>query len=79
MQVRMRFLGSVRWYHHLPDFQLMVEDGTTLGCLLTTLGVNMTDGIVTVNGKPAAVGYQLAAGDDIVVRRRGEAFGPIFD
>lgn len=75
----MRITGAVRWYHHVPEVRLMVAGGTTLGHLLAQLGVDMAQGFVTVNGRPAGVGYLLADGDDIVVRGRGEAVGTLFN
>lgn len=72
VDVQIRFEGGLAWYHHLPSVRMVVREGTSLGDLLFLLGVDPGDGIVVINGHPAAAGTVLAGGDDIVIRRRDD-------
>ncbi|HYF91002.1 MAG TPA: hypothetical protein VD969_02020 [Symbiobacteriaceae bacterium] len=72
MDVRIRFEGEFFWYHHLSDVRMVVQEGTSLGTLLFQLGVNLGDGLVSINGRGADVDTVLCHGDDIMIRGREE-------
>jgi hypothetical protein len=68
MEVRMRVVGEVFWYHHLPETQVMVEPGTELGPLLVLLGVDVKETTVAINGQVASLASLLSDGDEILIQ-----------
>lgn len=79
MLVSVRIVGDVQWDHHLSAFQLVVEEGMSVGALLALLGVGETDGEITINGRDAGRETLLKNGDDVTIGRRGEFLGPVPD
>lgn len=75
----MRVVGDVSWYHYLPDVQMVVEPGTSVGRLLALLGVDPREGLVAINGQGVDVETLLTDGDEIMIRRKGEELGAVSD
>lgn len=79
MVVRVRVVGDVPWYHHLPEFQMVVDEGTSLGGLLALLGVDPCKGAASVNGRDSGPETPLLDGDEILIEQRGGLLGPFPD
>ena len=79
MEVRLKVEDTVHWYHHLPNFRFVVDEGTTVSMLLALLGVEPTDGIVYINGRVVDPQTLVCSGDNVIIRRRGEDHGPVSD
>lgn len=80
MEVRLRIEEPVRWYHHLPYVQCVVDEGTTVGALLELLGVELAEDVeFFVNGRQVTRDARLRDGDSIVIRQRREPDGAVSD
>lgn len=69
MVVHVRVVGEVHWFHHLPDFQIVVDAGISLGGLLALLGVDLSVGAVAVNGLDSGPQTPLHDGDEILIKQ----------
>ncbi|BDG60175.1 ubiquitin family protein [Caldinitratiruptor microaerophilus] len=68
MIVHVRVEGAVEWYHRVPQFQLVVVDGASVGSVLELLGLKLTGRErIARNGLPASLTDPLEDGDRLLI------------